>query len=871
MRSGVSTALFAGLFALCAHAAPIHATRTTAAPNIDGRLDDAAWKGAVPYADFTESWPKEGALPSEKTEVRVLYDDANLYVGVICYDSEPSQIVRAAGRRDSTPTADLLEVAIDSAYDRRSAYYFSINAGGVLRDALIYGDVNMSDTWDAVWSGATAMRPDGWSAELAIPLSILRFPVAKEQKWGFGVRRTIPRTHQTFDSTLLPRSANALVSLFSDLTGVTDLKPRRDLQVVPYVGARLAVRPQYSSDTLPRPRLLDPSADVGVDVRTSLFSDLTLNATLNPDFGQVEADQIILNLGTTELFFPEKRPFFNEGLDLFQPVGAEYGAPHQLFYSRRIGLDTPIFAAAKVTGTAAPGLSVGVLDAVVMGPADPGKASVAFLDPSSDQLTAAEQHPDQRLDFHLTRPLHLGPNFELPADRPTPKNFLAAVVRKDVNEKFSLGGTFTSADPLAPRCKPADFASRDDYLAADCAGQGGQAAGLDWNLRSENRDWVFLGILDASRREGGPKEDVQRDGTVIHPGELGYGGYVRAGKFGGEGLRADLEGVWHSPTLDLNEVGFLRSQNQSQLSANVRYVRTQGLRYFRDLYAALYLQTFWSTDGRFTPRGNYASWEVNATFPSFFNLGLGMNFDVNRYDVREISQTGIPLEKRNDVVVFAYGNTDPNRVLHGSASAFLYRTNAKGPVPPGTGYGFDLNALARPHPRFETQLALHFSADPNGARYLDTLGELDAADPSREHFLFGQQDSQNFSATLRQTVVFTPTLTLQAYAQFFTAFAHYPRYFAASAPPLGHVHVTDLEKIAAPDDYDFHTAALNVNVVLRWEYRLGSTLFLVYSRGQNELGFNAGQAPTTGLLPSRLGPGPTTDTVMLKWSYWLGV
>jgi hypothetical protein len=867
--------MFRGVLALLlslagsALAGDMAAARTANAPKIDGQVGEEEWAGAPVYTDFVEQFPSEGAVPDQRTEVRVLYDNATLYVSIICFDSEPEKIIRALGRRDSTPTADLLEVAIDSSFDRRSAYYFSINASGVLRDALIFGDVNLVDTWDGVWTGSVAARPDGWSAELAIPLAILRFPAAAEQKWGFAVRRTIPRTHQVFDSTLLPRSANALVSRFAQLTGVVDLKPRRDIEVTPYVAARAALRPQYSDAALPQPRLLDPSADIGIDLRAALFSDLMLNATLNPDFGQVEADQIILNLGTQEVFFPEKRPFFNEGLDLFQPVGAEYGAPQQLFYSRRIGLDTPVLAAAKLTGTVAEGFRLGVLDAVVVGASDPSKRSIAFLDgPSSDQITAAEMSPNRAVAYSPTRPFHLGLGDALPADRPTPKNYLAVIARKDFNEQFALGATATTVDALAPRCTPADFQTEAAYQAASCLGQGGQTFGLDWNLRSENHDWVFLGMFDGSRREGGPLDDVQRDGTDIRPNDWGYGGYMRAGKFGGEGFRFDALYALQSPKLDINALGFLPSQNQQRVGVNLRYVRTKDLSWARDFYAAVYAFTFWTTDGRWIPRGNYVSTEANMTFHNFWNLGIGINFDNNRYDVREITQSGIPFQKRDDVVFIVYGNSDPNRLVSARADAVVYRTDQLGPVPAGTGFQADLSVIARPHPRFETQLGFHIGGDPNGARYVDTLPDLDAADPSRQHFLFGLQDSQNFSATLRQTIVFTPTLTLQAYAQLFSAFAHYPMYFEGDAAHNGLLNEAALHATSTGSNYDFHSAALNVNVVLRWEYRLGSTLFVVYSRSQNELGYQADQAPTTALWPLRLGPGPTTDTFMVKWSYW---
>jgi hypothetical protein len=838
----------------------MHAARTTERLVIDGMLDEPAWQLAPEFSDFVESWPHEGAVPTQKTAVRVLYDDNTVYVGIICFDTEPEKIMRTLGRRDSVPAADLIELAVDSALTHRSAYYFSVNAAGVQRDALLFNDVSYSETWDAVWSSKVAARPDGWSVELAIPLGVLRFPSAPEQRWGFEVRRQVPRTHQTFDSTLISRTVNGGVSLFGELVGLIDLKPKRDVEVVPYAAARLTLQPQFSAATTPQPRLVDPALDLGADLRMALLSDLTLNATVNPDFGQVEADQLILNLSNSELFFPEKRPFFNQGLDLFQPVGAEYSAPHQLFYSRRIGLDTPIFAAAKLTGTVAKGLSVGVLDAVVMGPADPGKASLAYRDPTDEQIAAAEASPDRRLGLHIERPLHLGLNSELPAERPTPRNFLATVARYDATDRLNLGLTFTAATPLAPRCTPADFLTMADYAAADCAALGGEALGLDWDLRSADRDWVFLGVIDGSHREGGPSSDVQRDGTVFHPGDLGFGGYFKAGKFGGEGFRARVEGSWASPRLDLNAMGFLPSQNQGRLGLLAQYVRTQGLEHLTDFYTQVNATTFFTTDGRFTPRGTYLGWELDFTLKSFDNLGLGVNVDVPFYDVREIDGAGVPFQRQNDVAGYVFAHTDGNRAVSASLSASLYRPFGGGPVTEAFGYGADVATVIRPHPRFETQLQFHISHDPNGARWVDTLGD--------QLFLFGQQNSENLSLTVRQTVVLTPTLTLQAYAQLYSAYAHYPQYFTARPDTQSHIDVAALQASASTSNYDFHDAALNLNVVLRWEYRAGSTLFLVYTRSQRELGYFDGQPPTTTLFPMRLGPGPTTDTVLIKWSYW---
>lgn len=240
------------------------AARTPRPISLDGRLDEEEWAAAPAYSRFVESFPNPGLPASFRTEVRVLYDDAMLYVGVVCFDPQPRAIVRQLARRDTDTTADRVEVAIDSGGGGRTAYVFTVNAAGVLRDQLVYADVNTTDSWDAVWDAAVAGDARGWSVELAIPLRQLRFSSAPEQQWGFVVRRHVPRTHQVFGSVLVPREANPLnpgnlvVSRFGRLEGLSELDPPRGLELLPYVAARATVRPQYSDPARPEPRLVDP-------------------------------------------------------------------------------------------------------------------------------------------------------------------------------------------------------------------------------------------------------------------------------------------------------------------------------------------------------------------------------------------------------------------------------------------------------------------------------------------------------------------------------------------------------------------------------------------------------------------------------------
>ena len=889
---------------------PIHAARTPQPPKLDGRVDDPVWQLARPYVDFVEQYPAEGrpVSPAFRTEVRVLYDDRTLFVSVVCHDPEPDEISAPLARRDAPVNGDVVEVVIDPARAGRNALSFAVNAAGVLRDELLFGDVNSAENWDGVWDAAAARTKEGWSVELAIPLDLFQLSRAPRQEWGFFVRRLVYRTHQVFDSKLIPRSAYGYVSRLGVLTGLDGISPRRALQLTPYATTRLALRPQYSDPAYPQPRLVYPSADIGLDLRASLSSSLTLVAAVNPDFGQVEQDQVVLNLSNQEVFFPEKRPFFNQGLDLFQPVGAEFNPSQRLFYSRRIGLDTPILAAAKATGAIGRGLELGLLDAVVAGVGDPGKHDVAYLDgPDANDpwVHQVEGTPDRRVEPYALRPFHVGLNDELPREPPVPRNYLAGVLRQTFWGNSSVGGMVTSVNPLAPRCTEADIAGQQAAASAfqqslpgyaahsatplaleDCHAFGGTTAGLDVTLRSQNGEWAAVAALNGSHRIGGPANDVLYDGTVMHPGDLGVGGYLVAGKLGGEGFRGFFSYRGTSPHLDLTAMGFQESQNQQAFGGDVRYYRSRDIGNLRELQAHLNVTSFWTTDGHWTPRGNYAYAETYATLPGYQTIGTSVSFANSRFDVREVRQYGVPLERQNALYVAVFGSTDPNRPLSLVGQIQVVRTLRQEVIVPETGWSTQLTAVYRPWAWWETQLIGQYDRSPQGGRYVGCwtgpCSEAGDEQPERNTYVFGRQDAEDLSLTVRQTWVLTPVLTFQIYAQLFSAGARYPEYFSATASTGDRVHVAQLVPLAGVpagvDDPSFHDAAFNLNVVLRWEYRLGSVLYVVYSRNQGVLGLQRvidpqsgdilhQQSPTSGLTPLRLGPGPAVDTVQVKWSY----
>jgi hypothetical protein len=843
----------------------IVARRTSGEVHVDGRLDEAEWKGAPAFSEFLESFPRPGVPASFPTEVRVLYDDATLYVGITCSDPQPAAIVRQLARRDSDPSADRVEIALDSGGGGGTAFVFSVNAAGVLRDELVYGDVNTTESWDAVWDAAVAIDGKGWSTELAIPFRQLRFSDAPEQRWGVVVRRHIPRTHQVFGSVLIPRNANPVnpgslvVSRFGRIEGLVGVNPPRGFELLPYVAARATAHPQYSNPARPNPRLVDPILDVGLDFKSPLGRRLTLTGAVNPDFGQVETDEVIQNLSTAEQFFPEKRPFFLEGLAVFEPVGSEYGVQQQLFYSRRVGLDAPILGAAKVTGVARSGLDVGVLDSVVMGAGNASLVPMGYGGAGATTLEAMEADPDRRWRFHARQPFHFGPESALPSAHPVTTNYFAAVGRKRF-PRASVGATLTAATPLEARCSRDEFASDADYEAAGCDSYGGNAFALDLNVPG---DWGGFAQASVSQAVGGPDEGrLLPDGTVLHAGDLGLGGHMRWGKLGGDPWRFDVQYVYEDAKLDLNQVGFQPFSDYQWVDLSGQYVLPNGFGRFHAFEVTYLLDVNWTADGRL-PRGINTNLYSELELPGYQRIGAKIALELPQYDTREIAFAGVPFERTGSWFVALVLASDPHRELQAEGDIFVIRSLNQGLFEAKTGWGWDLAGSWRPHPRLETRLEGAYGLKPQGPRWIETL-EDDTA-------VFGDGDPEFISVTLRQQLVFTPRLSAQVYAQFFSsAFRWGPTFYGASLRGRRDLSYSDLAPIAYGEDPASHDAVVNVNAVLRWEYRLGSTLYLVYTRSQAEL-----PPPEGGFVPAGLGTpdlfrGPVTDSFLVKWTWWRG-
>src|SRR5690606_35625229 len=355
------------------------AQRASTAPRIDGRADDAVWQTARAISDFRQFEPRIGADPSFRTEFRIAFDDRNLYVFVRAYDPHPDSIMRALSRRDVRGPSDQIKIIVDSYNDRRTGFQFAVNPDGVKRDYAIYNDNVEDGSWNGVWDVATAVDSLGWTAEFRIPLSQLRYADAPSHTFGFGVWRDIERYRERVAWPEFVPTRHGLASQLGRLEGITGIRSGRHLEVTPYIVTKNVTRP-VADGTFERRQQFD----AGADLKLGITPNITLDATINPDFGQVEADPAVLNLSAFETFVAERRPFFVEGMGLYRfelncYIVVDCNTNEGLFYSRRIGraptllgaygdastpAATPIAAAAKITGRTRGGLSFGALNAV---------------------------------------------------------------------------------------------------------------------------------------------------------------------------------------------------------------------------------------------------------------------------------------------------------------------------------------------------------------------------------------------------------------------------------------------------------------------------------------------------------------------------
>jgi hypothetical protein len=808
------------------------AVRAAVPPVVDGRLDDQVWTTAVGVSDFTQQFPYGGSPPSERTMVKVAYDDDALYIAFDCQQTETPLAYRLT-RRDRDSESDWVWVHIDSRRDVRTAFFFAVNISGVLADGTLSDGLVTNFEWDENWQAETAANAGGWSAEMRIPLRVLRFsdslPV---QSWGLWASRYIAMRQEKDDWPYIPRAVAAPVPFFGRLDELRDLRPGGGIELRPFVLGRLARR---DPDPMVVSSGTDVGAEAGLDLKLHPTQALTLDAALNPDFAQVEADQLVFNLNNYEVQYPEKRPLFLEGAEAL-------ATPLAVFYSRRIGsspttptlragsggatmgeqfVDVPqaatIYGATKLVGRVRDAWTVGLL---------------AALAARNDYRIVPEggTTPERR----TVEPL-------------TAFNVLRA--RREIGERSHVGAIATATSRFentdATRVCPGDGM---DATPGERCFRDAYVGGLDALWRSPGAEYVASAqVVGSTVKNGRPVDEY--DGTTIGSGSKGLGTWLKLAKDGGHNVLADFTYTGLGRQLTYNDLGFMQRQNlhEGRLGFELRSLEPGALTL--DRRVRLEVSTRRNRDG--LDLGTVAELLGGTKLQGFWNTLLAVGASPARFDDREIGD-GSALERAAYLGARFELASDPRRSLFGFAKGETRWLSG------GLVAKLESTLALRALPQLEIELVPQLSYERGEPRQT----------PGRNTYQFGRLLARSFGATLRASYTFTPRLSLQAFAQLFLSSGHYSDFSSAPVMPGSRIRLGDLTPLATPPiNADFQQAALNANVVLRWEYRLGSTLFLVYSRSQiPNVPLDPGE--TAALRLSAVNRVPAVDVILLKLSFW---
>ena len=843
----------------------LSAMKTQGVVRIVGVLDDSAWATAQVASNFRQREPSEGAKATLPTEVRVLWDDDALYVAARMHDPSPDSIIALLARRDEMTPSDEFFVGIDGDRDRRTAYVFSVTPRGTRTDVLIYNDNMRDPSWDAVWQAATRIGESGWTAEMRIPLTQLR--ARSDAPWGVNFFRWIARRREDTQWSLIPRASPAWVSHYGELRGVTPASTPRRLEVVPYTLGRVTRAPGETAN--PFHRRMRPGAALGADLKAGV-GPFTITAAINPDFGQVEADPSEVNLTSIETFLPEKRPFFVEGVDLFDfELGYFFGS-EKLFYSRRIGrrpqasvpgdpayVDEPdvttILAAAKLTGRTAGGWSIGLLDAVT-----------------------GEEHA--RLDGDPAVPA------EVPVEPMT--SYTVARVMRDLDEGRTVIGAIGTATHRRLNGNPtfSDLRSAAYTGGVDLRhrfGQGGQYRANAYVLGShvrgspESIDETQRSSARYFQRPDAPHLRYDPTRTSLS----GAGAFAELWKSGGS-WRWGATGRLVTPGFEANDLGYQPGSDFVSHTSWIGYESYRQTRHFRRWWWYLNSLGWWNTGGE--RQGLRFFINSEAELPN----GLGMFLKLQR-DLPGLS----PTELRGGPSLFRPARslfltelwTNNARRLSGWVSVMGSREDDAG----ARSLTVQPNVTLRPLSQLQVTVAPSVTWLRSPWQYVDNLEEQGTS-----HWIVGRLAQRTASMTARLNYTFTPDLSLQLYAQPFVSGGAYrdfrqvvdarasneaQRFHAIEMDPASTSrsgkYTADLNHDGGAhssfDDPDFSAREFTSSAVLRWEYRPGSTLFVAWSQARD-----AGDPVSPFRLSSdvrRLFSERPTNALLVKVSYWLGL
>jgi hypothetical protein len=848
------------------------AVRITNSPVINGVLDDEAWQSGEWAGGFTQNQPYSGRPESQKTEFKILFDDNNLYVAIKAFDTSPDSIVNHLSRRDQQD-GDLVGIIIDSYHDLRTGFLFGVSSTGVKYDHMMTNDGQDEDaSWDPDWWVKTTINSEGWVAEMKIPFSQVRFEKNSGDVWGFDVGRVLYRKNETTYWQHIPKDASGLMHLFAELKGLGQIRPRKIFDVTPYGVARTE---NFTKDPGNPFMATGKKSAVsgGVDAKIGITNNLTMDLTVNPDFGQVEADPSEVNLTAYETFFPEKRPFFVEGSNITSfglGIGDGEVGNDNLFYSRRIGrrpqiypglkdgwnsdipVQTNIISAAKITGKTSNGLSVGFIEALT-------NQMKATIDTVSGRTT------------QTVEPL---------------TNYMIGRLQKDINNGNTLiGGMLTSTNRYL------------DASTADFLNKAAYSGGADFIQYFHDKNWMLninaaFSLVEGSRKAIGitqlsPAHYFQRPDD--HYASLdtnrtslaGSGGRIQVLKLNGHWNFMSATS-WKTPGFEINDLGYMREADQviTLLWAQYNQYEPEGIYRRFNINSDVY--SIWNFGGTICSKGY--EWNANMDLKNFWSIYSGGAVRGTSNDQTVLR--GGPMMMVPGSIQGRIGFSSDNRkkvILHGNISDNI------GFGKSSFNFSSDLEISYKPTNWLVVSFDPVYSKSYNQLQYVTGVSVDD-----HEKYIFASIDRKTLSTSLRVNVNLSPDLTIQYWGQPFFATGKYYDYKLIIDPQAHHYNdrfhsYTDKqitlngdtylvdEGAGGTSEYSFNRSDFNIreflsNLVIRWEFSPGSSVYLVWSQtrsGSSDPGTLNLFNDFTGLF--RSAESNPHNIFLVKFSYRFGL
>ncbi len=835
------------------------------APVIDGRLSDPAW-GQVPWGDhFIQFEPYNRKAPSQQTAFKILYDDNNLYVGIRCYDTEPDKIEKRLSRRDQVE-GDWVAIGIDSYNDKLTAFAFSTNAMGVKFDAKFVNDNDMDITWNPVWYVKTTIDSKGWVAEMRIPLSQLRFAKSHDHEWGLQFIRSEFRKQETSVWQVVSKEKSGWVSQFGRLVGIDNIHPKKEVALTPYSMGKLETAPKEFGN--PFATGITPDYSLGMDGKVAVTNDLTLNFTINPDFGQVEADPSEVNLSAFETYFQERRPFFVEGSNIFNfPLEAGGGgfSRENLFYSRRIGRSphnypdlkgnefakvpdgTRILGAFKLSGKTKDGWSIGILESLT----NYEKATIDSAGVRSKQGV---------------EPL---------------TNYFNARIQKDINKgKTIVGGMFTATNRFI----------KDSSLMylPNTAYTGGVDFQNFWKDKTYQLSVKLIGSSVQGSEEAITNLQEASQRYYQRPGSLrkvdtslrllqGSAMSIQFSKIGQGHWRYALKSSMLSPGIELNDQGYLRIADMIKLSGGVGYEIWEPFSIFRNMNFHFGQWSGWDFAGINTFLGS--NFRVNTQFKNYWGFHFGIHrsfYNLDRHELRGGPAILIPGSWNFNT----YISSDQRKKLTFGISF----NRSKGDQGESHSFNLGMNISYRPFPALRLTLNPSYSDSFSRFKYITSETSLD-----NTIYLVSSIEQNVLSSSLRINFSLTPEFSVEYWGQPFMFSGKYSGFKKVTQPNLSRFdqqfylysgreisydaennqYAIDDTGDGSSDFYvdnpDFSFVEFRSNLVARWEFVPGSTLYLVWSQGRSDY-LSSGDFNFNSNL-DQLIRSESTNVFLLKFSY----